>query len=236
MNRKRILLVDDERGIVDAVAYTLSQQAFEVHSAFTAQSALRKFRECSPDLVLLDLQLPDMSGLDVLKEMRRTRPGIPVVIVTALVDETDRVVGLELGADDYVTKPFSARELAARVKAVLRRSERPSEQAPASRLSYGPIELDAETFTFSYFGQQANLTRAEFRLLECLLRYPAQVFKRDVLINRIYSDERNVTDRSIDACVRRLRAKLAAIRPDADPIQTVHGLGYKMNHAIEDLR
>ena len=236
MNGRRILLVDDKQDIIDGVAYALRQHAFEVQGVLTAAAALRAFRERAPDLVLLDLQLPDMSGLDVLKEMRRLHPAIPIVIVSALVAETDRVVGLELGADDYVTKPFSARELVARVKAHLRRPERAPAQPPESRLSYGPIEMDVDALTFSYFGRPTILTRAEFRFLECLLRFPAQVFTRDLLINRLYDGEHVVTDRVIDACVRRLRKKLAEIRPGADPVQTVFGLGYKMNHDIEGLR
>ncbi len=230
---KRILLVDDEQHIADVVEYILTENAFEVLVAADGDVGLQKFTDANPDLVLLDLNLPGLSGLDLFREMRRLRPFVPIVMLTSRAEEIDRVVGLELGADDYVTKPFSPRELAARVRAVLRRAERPTEEKTASRFSHGPLVLDSESFTLAYFDIDIPLTRAEFKFMECLVRFPARVFTREMLINRMYDGEHVVTDRSIDACVKRLRRKFAGVRRSMDPIATVHGLGYKLNHAIE---
>ncbi len=233
MRSKRILLVDDEQHIVDVVVYILEENRFEVLTALNGDAGLRKFKDGRPDLVILDLNLPGMAGLDLFREMRRLRPDLPVVMLTSRAEEIDRVVGLELGADDYVTKPFSPRELAARVKAVLRRSDRPPAEAQASRLAHGPLELDCEAFSLFYFGKGISLTRSEFKFMECLVRFPAQVFTRDRLIERIYDGAHVVTDRSIDAYVKRLRKKFAEIRRNVDPIETVHGLGYKLKHDME---
>lgn len=235
MSPKRILLVDDEQHIADVVEYILRENAFDVVVAADGDAGLRKFTVCIPDLVLLDLNLPGMSGLDLFREMRRLRSAVPVVMLTSRAEEIDRVVGLELGADDYVTKPFSPRELAARVRAVLRRSERPAAgDRDSSRLAHGPFTLDGEAHTLAYFGEDLPLTRAEFKFMECLVRFPARVFTREMLIDRLYDGEHVVTDRSIDAYVKRLRRKFAEVRRHIDPITTVHGLGYKLNHAIEN--
>jgi DNA-binding response OmpR family regulator len=235
MNPKRILLVDDEQHIVDVVEYILRENAFDVVVAADGDAGLRKFAECIPDLVLLDLNLPGMSGLDLFREMRRLRSSVPVVMLTSRAEEIDRVVGLELGADDYVTKPFSPRELAARVRAVLRRMERPAAgDRDSIRWTHGPLTLDGEAHTLAYFGEDIPLTRAEFKFMECLVRFPARVFTREMLIDRLYDGEHVVTDRSIDAYVKRLRRKFAEVRRHIDPITTVHGLGYKLNHAIEN--
>jgi len=234
MPSKRILLVDDERHIADVVEYILKENAFDVLVALNGDDGLRQFREKKPDLVILDLNLPGLSGLDLFREMKRLRPDAPVVMLTSRSEEIDRVLGLELGADDYVTKPFSPRELAARVKAVLRRTEKaPAEPSPA-RLAHGPIDMDLEAYALRYFGKPVTLTRAEFRLMECLVRHPAQVFSRDTLIDQIYDGDHVVTDRSIDAYVKRLRRKFEDIRRGADPIETVHGLGYKLNQNLTD--
>jgi len=233
MKTRRILLVDDEQHIADVVVYGIEHEGFEVAVALDGDTGLKRFESSRPDLVILDLNLPGISGMDLFREMRRIRPDVPVVMLTSRSEEIDRVVGLELGADDYVTKPFSPRELAARVKAVLRRTDRvPAESGPR-RLSHGPIELDGDAFSLTYFGRRITLTRTEFKFVECLVRFPAQVFTRDMLIDRIYDGEHVVTDRSIDAYVKRLRKKLGDVRRDLDPIETVHGLGYKLSHSIE---
>ena len=233
MQAKRVLLIDDEQHIVDVVVYILEENAFEVFTALDGYTGLQMFNERKPDLVILDLTLSGIPGLDLFREMRRTRPNVPVIMLTSRSEEIDRVLGLELGADDYVTKPFSTRELAARVRAVLRRSEhREPEQAEAI-LTHGPIDVDSQAFSASYFGSPVHLTRSEFKLIESLVRYPARVFTRDTLIDRIYDGEHVVTDRSVDAYIKRLRKKFADIRPDINPIETVHGLGYKLNQDIE---
>ena len=236
VKNKLILLVDDEQHIVDVVEYILKENAFDVTTASDGDAGLRKFADVNPDLVILDLNLPGMSGLDLFREMRRLRPSVPVVMLTSRAEEIDRVVGLELGADDYVTKPFSPRELAARVRAVLRRTERASAETRPNRLTHGPIELDAEAFTLSYFLTEIPLTRSEFKFMECLVQFPARVFTRDMLMDRIYDGEHVVTDRSIDAYVKRLRRKFTEVRDSVDPITTVHGLGYKLNHNLESAK
>ena len=235
MKKKRILIVDDEQHIVDVVVYILEENGFATTVALDGDTGLAKFSETNPDLVILDLTLPGMSGLDLFRELRSTRRDIPIIMLTSRSEEIDRVLGLELGADDYVTKPFSPRELAARVKSVLRRSAQPP-TALLSRLSHGPLELDTNQFSLLYFGKAIPLTRTEFKFIECLVKFPAQVFTRDILMDRIYDGEHCVTDRSIDAYVKRLRKKLADVRPDLDPIETVHGLGYKLNQHVETAR
>ena len=233
MATKRILVIDDEQHILDVVVYILEENGFSVVTALSGEDGLSLFKEKNPNLVVLDLMLPGIQGLDLFHEMRRTKPDVPVIMLTSRSEEIDRVLGLELGADDYVTKPFSARELAARVRAVLRRSEGKTTDGTPSHFAHGPMDLDSEAFSVRYFDQPVQLTRAEFRLVECLIRYPARVFTRDTLIDRIYDGEHVVTDRSIDAYVKRIRKKFAEIRPGLNPIETVHGLGYKLNQDIE---
>lgn len=236
MKPKRILIIDDEQHIVDVVDYVLKENGFQTMAARDGDTGLRKFKEFDPDLVILDLNLPGIAGLDLFREIRKLRPAAPVIMLTSKSEEIDRVVGLELGADDYVTKPFSPRELAARVKTVLRRLEAPATAGTTTRLVFGPILMDCETFAISFAGHPVALTRSEFKLMECLVRYPAQVFTRDTLIDRIYEADHVVTDRSIDAYVKRLRRKFAEIRRNADLIETVHSLGYKLNQGIESVK
>ena len=233
MQKKCILVIDDEQHILDVVVYILQENGFEVVTALDGETGLRFFETERPDLVVLDLALPGIPGLDLFRRMRGIRPDIPIIMLTSRSEEIDRVLGLELGADDYVTKPFSARELAARVRAVLRRTEHTAPEETTAPLTHGPIELDTEAFSVKYWGVALALTRSEFKFVDCLVRYPARVFTRDVLIDQIYDNQHVVTDRSIDAYVKRLRKKFAEIRPDLDPIQTVHGLGYKLNQDIE---
>lgn len=234
--KRHVLVVDDEQHIVDVVEYVLKENSFEIACALDGDAGLKKFQDSSPDLVILDLNLPGMSGLDLFKEMRKLKADVPVIMLTSRSEEVDRVVGLELGADDYVTKPFSPRELVARVRAVLRRTEKSGFARPGKTLSHGPLKLDSTAFSATYFGLPMTLTVAEFKFLECLVRHPAQVFTRDMLLDRIYDGEHVVTDRSIDAYVKRLRKKFAEIRRGIDPIETVHGLGYKLNYSIESAR
>ena len=234
MKPKSILLIDDEPHVAEVVVYVLEQGGFKVLTAADGDTGLRLFTDRKPDLVLLDLNLPGIAGMDLFREIRRRQPQVPVIILTSRSDEMDRVLGLEIGADDYVTKPFSPRELAARVRAVLRRSDPTAERGPATLLKYGPLESDAEAFHLTYFGRRITLTRPEFRLVESLLRHPARVFTRDTLIDLIYDGQNIVTDRSIDAYVKRLRKKFAEIRAGLDPIQTVYGIGYKLNQDLEE--
>jgi DNA-binding response OmpR family regulator len=228
----RILLIDDEQHILDVVEYVLKENGFMIVTALDGDTALGLFKSDRPDLVVLDLNLPGLSGLDLFREMKRLDPAVPIIMLTSRSEEVDRVLGLEIGADDYVTKPFSPRELAARVRAVLRRTRGGSSDAGIGLIRHGPFEIDPRGYILTYYGARILLTRQEFRLLEALVRYPARVFTRNNLINRIYEGESCVTDRSIDACVKRIRRKLEEVRSGIDPIRTIYGIGYKLNQEI----
>lgn len=235
MTRKKILVVEDEQDIVDVVEYVLEEHGFDVVSANDGDHGLEMFRSRRPELVVLDLGLPGISGLDLFNMMRKERSRIPVIMLTSRTDEVDRVTGLELGADDYVTKPFSPRELVARVRSVLRRVDS-SAEVDEKEISVGPLTVWPDDFRTTYFGREVQLSRQEFRLLQSLVRHPARVYTRDALIDVIYDGEAIVTDRSIDAQVKRIRKKCQQVRPEYDPIQTVYGIGYKLNQELEELR
>lgn len=231
-----ILVVDDEQHILDVVVYVLEEAGFEVSTAMDGDAALAAVKASAPDLVVLDLTMPGLSGWDLFRAMRAHLPMLPVIMLTSRSDEIDRVVGLELGADDYVTKPFSSRELLARVRNILRRSGPvPAGAGPiaATRLVAGPLELHPDSFCATAGGQVLQLTRGEFLILEGLLRYPARVFTRESLIERLYDGDRPVGDRSADAYIKRLRQKCRALMLPCDPITTVHGIGYKLNSQLE---
>ncbi|NCC52221.1 MAG: response regulator [Spartobacteria bacterium] len=232
MGKPRILLVDDEPHIADVVVYMLEEHGFAVETAQTGRQGLERFRSRRPDLVILDLNLPEISGFDVFREMKQLAPAIPVIMLTCRSDEVDRVLGLELGADDYVTKPFSARELTARVKTVLRRAQHGADPA-ATVIRYGPLTLYPADHRLEYFDTPVVMTRAEFELIRALVSHPARVFERDALISRIYEPNHPVTDRTIDAYVKRIRQKLQKINRQVDPITTVYGLGYKLNDRLD---
>ncbi len=234
MAAKRILVVEDEKHISDVVEYLLRENAFEVIVAADGDTGLERFKSVCPDLVLLDLKLPGIPGLDLFREMRRLRPDAPIIMLTSYDEVIDRVIGLELGADDYVTKPFNTRELLARVRTVLRRASpaHPPDDTHKAVLRYGPLSLDPDTFCAVYSGRPVQLTRTEFRFMELLLRRPSKVFTREELIEQIYGGVHVVTDRSIDAYVKRLRRKLAMDGDAASPIETVHSVGYKLNQRI----
>jgi DNA-binding response OmpR family regulator len=230
---QRILVVEDERAIADVVEFAVKEHGFDVRVAADGDEGLREFHRYEPHLVVLDLNLPGIHGLDLLGRMRAGKPGIPIVILSSRTDETDRVAGLEMGADDYVTKPFSPRELVARVRSVLRRANGGAGQGPAL-LEVGPLKVRPDSFRVSYFGRDVLLSRNEFKLLEMLARHPARVYSRDTLIDAIHDGEGCVTDRSIDALVKRVRQRLMSVHSDPDPIQTVYGIGYKLNQALEE--
>ena len=226
---ERLLLIDDEQHILDVVEYVMKEHGFETVTALDGDTALELYRNDRPDLVVLDLNLPGLSGLDLFREMKLLAPDIPIIMLTSRGDEIDRILGLEIGADDYVTKPFSPRELAARVKAVLRRTGNRTLPGKEKILRHGPLVIDSASYILTYFGKQIILPRQEFRLIAALARYPARVFTRENLMDRIYEGMSFVTDRSIDACVKRVRGKLKEVHRDIDPIQTVYGIGYKLN-------
>jgi DNA-binding response OmpR family regulator len=234
----KVLVVDDEQHILDVVVYVLEEAGFEVASAMDGDTALASVRRSPPDLVVLDLTMPGISGWDLFRAMREAVPSLPVIMLTSRSDEIDRVLGLELGADDYVTKPFSSRELLARVRNILRRTGGAVPAAGASlpsardALVHGALSLDAEAFCAVANGCRVQLTRGEFLLMEGFVRYPARVFTRENLIERLYDGEHPVSDRSVDAYIKRLRQKLRELELPCMPIRTIHGIGYKMNAAL----
>jgi len=233
MSLGRILVVEDDQQIADVVEHLLKSNDYEVRTAADGQAALRQFKSYRPDLVFLDLNLPRLSGWEVLRQIRQERSDIPVIMLTSQTEEADRVLGLERGADDYITKPFNNRELVARVGAVLRRCRNHS---GASRMrDEGPVHMEFDSGIFTYFGRRVDLTRQEFELMQALVESPARTYARDELIGRMYNEEHPVTDRSVDACVKRIRKKLQAIRADVDPISTSYGRGYKLNEALGSL-
>ena len=221
----RLLVVEDEESIVDAVSYMLRKEGFEVAVATTGPGALEEMERSGADLVLLDLMLPGLPGTEVCRQIRQ-KSNVPVIMLTAKDSEVDKVVGLELGADDYVTKPFSSRELVARIRAVLRRQGEP-ETLTVSTVEAGPVRLDAERHVVTVNGGPVQLPLKEFELLEFLLRNSGRVLTRMQLIDRIWGSDYVGDTKTLDVHVKRLRAK---IEPDpASPrhIVTVRGLGYK---------
>jgi two-component system response regulator RegX3 len=225
----RILVVEDEESYSDPLSYLLRREGYEVAVAETGPSALAQFDKNGADLVLLDLMLPGLSGVDVCRQLRQ-RSTVPVIMLTAKDSEIDKVVGLEIGADDYVTKPYSSRELLARIKAVLRRLAEPEELLPAT-LEAGPVRMDVERHTVTVAGRATSLPLKEFELLEMLLRNAGRVLTRMQLIDRVWGSDYVGDTKTLDVHVKRLRAK---IEPDpASPrhIVTVRGLGYKFEAA-----
>jgi two-component system catabolic regulation response regulator CreB len=230
--RSRILIVEDESGIADTLRYALTTEGFEPHWFATGAQALAELDRVAPALVLLDIGLPDMNGLELFKRLRERHAALPVVFLTARSDEIDRVVGLELGADDYVAKPFSPRELVARVRTILRRAQRPVESAPPQSQAPGPFVVDADRQQIRFYGRVLELSRYEYGLLRTLIRRPGRVYTRDELLQQVWDDPGESLDRTVDAHVKTLRAKLKAVAPGVEPIRTHRGSGYAL---AEDL-
>ncbi|NQW99996.1 two-component system response regulator CreB [bacterium] len=226
-----VLLVEDEPAIADTLVYALGTECFEVTHALTGADALAAAERISFDFAILDIGLPDMTGLDVCRRLRE-KSAIPILFLTARDAEVDRILGLELGGDDYVTKPFSPREIVARVRAILRRSQS-SPPNPQIRLPAGNPKVlhhDSSAMRIHCHGEQLDLTAHEYKLLLVLLAKPGRVFTRDQLLEHAWQDPGAVTDRTIDAHVKSIRAKLRAIRVGAeDLIETRRGLGYLLS-------
>lgn len=222
---RRILLVEDEPSIADNIVYALKTEGFASTWCRTGQEALRYFASEAFALVILDVGLPDVSGFELCKEIR-ARSSVPIVFLTARKAEIDRVVGLEIGADDYVMKPFSPRELTARIRAILRRTEAGENSA---RPNDPPLfAIDEERCRIQYGGTALQLSRYEFRLLRVLIQKPGRVYSRDQLMELAWEEPDTALDRTVDAHIKTLRAKLRAVRPEEDPIQTHRGLGYSL--------
>lgn len=223
--KPRVLVVEDERAVADSIVYALRTDGCEPVWVGTGEGARVVLAGGDVSLVVLDVGLPDCNGFDLCREIRRTRE-VPVIFLTARSEEMDRVIGLEIGADDYVSKPFSPRELSARVRAVLRRSQ--ARPAPPPDSPGLPFELDDRRRVVSYFGRALDLTRTEFRILEVLLRHPGWVYSREQLMELVWDDPGAAVDRTVDSHVKALRAKLREVRPEVDPIVTHRGQGYSL--------
>lgn len=224
----KILLVDDDPHIRDMVRFALAREGFAVVEAENGVEALQRAEDERPDLIVLDIMMPEMDGTEVCRRLRRDSR-VPIVFVSSRDEEIDRILGLELGGDDYVGKPFSPRELVARVKAVLRRTEVASAPPPATpaELRHGRLRLDLDGFRAFWDETEVVLTVTEFSILRTLAERPGKAFTRDGLMDGAYALEHYVSDRTIDSHVRRVRAKFLAA--GGTPVETVHGLGYKLS-------
>ena len=222
----RVLVVEDEESFSDALSYMLRKEGFEVSVAPTGTTALTEFDRSGADIVLLDLMLPEMSGTEVCRQLRQ-RSGVPIIMVTARDSEIDKVVGLEIGADDYVTKPYSPRELVARVRAVLRRRGTESAEPDAPTLAAGPVRMDVERHVVTVDGAAVQLPLKEFELLELLLRNAGRVLTRGQLIDRVWGADYVGDTKTLDVHVKRLRSKVEPEPSTPRFIVTVRGLGYK---------
>jgi two-component system, OmpR family, response regulator RegX3 len=222
----RVLVVDDEEAIREALGHLLRREAFEVVTAGTAEEGLNEFERGGADVVLLDLGLPDRSGIEVCRQLRATSR-VAIIMVTARDGEIDRVVGLEVGADDYVTKPFSSRELVARIRAVLRRRGEWWEEGEPQALDAGPVRVDVDRHVVTVAGRAVDLPLREFRLLEVLLRNAGRVLSRMQLIDRVWGADYVGDTKTLDVHVKRLREKVEPDPGNPRYLVTVRGLGYK---------
>lgn len=225
----KILIVEDEPAIADTIHYALETEGFTPVIAPTGQEALELMTADGIDLVILDIGLPDINGFELCKQIRQ-HSTLPIIFLTARDEEVDRVVGLEIGGDDYVVKPFSPRELTARVKAVLRRTR----CGPVSTGNHATIwEVDTTRRRIGYFGCFLELSRTEYELLQTFIRQPGRVFTREQLMASVWDEPEASMDRTVDAHIKNLRAKLKAVRPDWDPIVTHRGTGYALREKTE---
>ena len=221
----KILLIDDDSGIRDVVRFALAREGFAVVEAEDGAQGLALAEREAPDLIVLDIMMPELDGTEVCRRLRRTSR-VPIIFLTSRDEEIDRVLGLELGGDDYVSKPFSPRELVARIKAVLRRMNAEKPRPEDAELRHGQLRLDVEGFRAFWGENEVVLTVTEFALLRTLAERPGRVFNRDSLMDGAYALDHYVSDRTVDSHIRRVRAKFQAV--GGVPVETVHGLGYKL--------
>ena len=218
---KHVLIVEDEKKLADILIAYLNKEQFRVTHYESGSGVSDWVKNNQPNIILLDLMLPDVNGKDLCKEIRQFST-VPIIMVTAMIDEIDRLIGLELGADDYVCKPFSPKEVVARVKAVLRRSEGDFNQGEI----YDAFEVNDETYSIKLHGDRLDLTPVEFRLLKMFIQSPGRVFNRDQILDNIFEDGRIVLDRTVDTHVKNLRHKLKTASPEQDYVRSVYGIGY----------
>ncbi|MGR4868498.1 two-component system response regulator CreB [Variovorax sp. LARHSF232] len=245
--KQRVLIAEDEPGIADTLQYVLRSDGFEPVWCATAQEALAQFQAAPPAIAILDIGLPDMNGFELFKRLQSMSrasggPDVPMLFLTARNDEIDRVVGLELGADDYIAKPFSPRELVARVRTILRRSGGSAlagaaatpapPAAPPAAAAPTPFVLDAERMQIRYYGRLLELSRYEYGLLRLMIQRPGRVFTREELLQLVWDDASDSFDRTVDAHIKTLRAKLREVAPGIEPIRTLRGTGYALNEEL----
>jgi two-component system, OmpR family, catabolic regulation response regulator CreB len=228
--KPRILVVEDEPAIADTIVYALATDGFEPEWCATGAAALAAAEQLPAALAVLDIGLPDTNGFELFRRLQKLDAAMPVIFLTARSSEIDRVVGLELGADDYIGKPFSPRELVARVRTVLRRSQRPA--APAMPAASSVFSVDDEKKAIRFRGRTLDLSRTEYRLLKVLVERPGRVYSRDELMQRAWDDPASAFDRTVDAHIKALRAKLREVDESADPICTHRGLGYSLREGL----
>lgn len=227
--KKTVLIVEDEKNIVDIIRFNLQRTGYDTLEAYDGEAGLAMAREKKPDLILLDVMMPKMMGFDVCRALREEGDNVPVIILTAREEEEDKILGLEIGADDYITKPFSMRELLARVKAVLRRSAKDSqsEKGREETLKIGGLRLDFSSYQAWLHDEPIALTPKEYELLKLLVTNPGRAFTRDELLERIWGYEYYGDTRTVDVHIRHLRAKLKGAPAVSDAIETVRGIGYR---------
>ncbi|KQC09599.1 MAG: XRE family transcriptional regulator [Smithella sp. SDB] len=225
----KILIVDDEKDIVDLISYNLEKDGFSTIKAYDGESSLQIIKTQKPDLMILDLMLPKLSGLDVCRAIRRSpeTAGLPIIMLTAKSDEVDKVTGLEVGADDYVTKPFSVKELTARVRSIFRRLKETEKFIAKEQFAYEGLKINYVSCLVSVNGKEITLSPTELKLLFFLTRHPGRVYSRNQIIDHVWGDETFITDRAVDVHIRRLRSQIEKDLENPRYILTVRGFGYK---------
>lgn len=233
MARKKILIVDDEKDIVALIAYNLEQEGFAVSKALDGRKAWELVNAEKPDLVILDLMMPAVPGMDVCRMIRRqdSTADLPIIMLTAKSDPVDKILGLEVGADDYLTKPFHVRELIARVRAVLRRSERKPDSDLPESFDFKGLHVDFKSYQITVNGRPVELSSREFKLLRFFIGHPGRVYSREQLLDRVWGDDAFVEPRTVDVHVSRLRGEIEADPSNPRYILTVRGIGYKFADA-----
>jgi phosphate regulon transcriptional regulator PhoB len=231
--QKKILVVDDEKDIVDLVAYNLEQEGFAVIKAYDGKQAWERVNAERPDLLILDLMMPGLPGMEVCRMIRRqeSTASLPIIMLTAKSDPIDKILGLEVGADDYIAKPFHVRELIARVRAVLRRSERQPEDDPPESFTFKGLHMNSGSCRVTVDGRPVELSSREFKLLQFFIGHPGRVYSRDQLLDRVWGDESFVEPRTVDVHVSRLRGAIESDPSNPRYILTVRGLGYRFADA-----
>jgi phosphate regulon transcriptional regulator PhoB len=227
----KILITDDEKDIVELISYNLAKEGFSIIKAYDGEAALRLVKLQKPDLLILDLMLPRMSGIDVCKTIRNNpdTANLPIIMLTAKADETDKIVGLEIGADDYITKPFSVRELVARVRAIVRRLHDENKQQLKEEFSYRGLKINYAAYEVTVDGKKVILSPTEIKLLFFFTQRLGRVYTRDQILDHVWGDDTFVTPRAVDVHIRRLRSQIEKDVNDPQYIITVRGVGYKFN-------